>query len=202
MSDELLIETTTSFIEVETVQYKIVSAFCSVTNMSDICIAKANGSTAKTPQSTALEDRPEYLTFIRVSCTIDGSSIDKRINFHPFQSRFCLKLLQSSYDKRSKVFTAIDTPVSRIKIVRKSTASGANLGTTFSTVSTTTTPPQSTTTSTTTTPSMDKLLGLYTGGSGDVISYYGDLTFLDVQGSFFDMFGDDSTLLSYLAVKK
>ena len=37
--------------------------------------------------------------------------------------------------------------------------------------------------------------------SGEVISYFGDMTFLDDQSAFFTTFGHSPTMLSYNAIK-
>ena len=92
-----------------------------VTNLVGTTFFKCSGNVVKAPDSTALKDLIDHLSFVRVSCTVNGKLVNSRIKQSPFHTQFCLKLPQSSYDKATDKVTSINTPVRIIGTTLKPT---------------------------------------------------------------------------------
>ena len=214
---ELHIDTTTAFVGACSIKDIIMRETCNVSNLAGIAFLKGNGTIADAPKSLDLKDRTEDLSFIRVSCILEGSVIDGRIKQSPYRTQFCLKLPQSSYDSGTKIITSIDARTATATSVPTSTATtpGTNFLNAFTVVGTPSTASASTSSTTvgtptgtsggaalcTTTPQMDKLLNLSGGSSTTTISYYGEMTFLDNQNSFDLTFGRNPVFFPYNANK-
>ena len=209
VANELPIDTTSAFVEASAIKDKIMAQAINVSNLTGCAFLKSNGNLAKVPTSLSVDDRTEDLSFVRVSCTLDGASIDPRVKQDPFVTQFCLKLPQSSYNKTSKEVTAIDNPVKNRTPAKNVTSitTGTNLLSAFSASGTPSVPSTSSPTASTSsssapfTPKMNKLLSMGSSSSGEVISYFGGMTFLDDQSAFLTTFGYNPTILPYNAIK-
>ena len=109
-----------------------------------------------------------------------------------------MKLSQSSYGTSSGGITAINTPVKPPPVANTSHLS-TNLVSQFviaaglsaaSSTTVTTTPVVKTPLMSGLTTKMTQLLGLNSGGSSSVISYFGPMSFLDDQKYFVSVFGN------------
>ena len=171
-----------------------------MTNLVGTIFLKGSDNVAKVPASTSLNNRTDGLSFVRVSCTVNGTLVDSRIKQSPFHTQFCLKLPKSSYDKAIDKVTAIDTPV---RVIGSTLSLSIFTATSSpSQVINTPTPAPATSIPIASTPKMDRLLNMGHNTAGDIISYFGDMTFLDDQEAFFKTFEDNPAMLPYNANKQ
>ena len=181
-----------------------------VTNLVGTTFFKCSDNVVKAPDSTALKDLIDHLSFMRVSCTVNGKLVNSRIKQSPFHTQFCLKLPQSSYDKATDKATSINTPVRIIGITLKppGITAGTNLLSAFtatispSQVINTPTPALTTSIAIVSTPKIDILLNIDHSTAGEIISYFCDMIFLDDQEAFFKNFRDNPDMLLYNANKQ
>ena len=111
VSTELPIYTTTVFVEATAIRDSIMANALSVTNLIGTTFPKGSDNISKVSVSTALNDRTDDLSFMYVSCTVNGKLVDSGIKESPFHAQFCLKLPHSSFDKATDKVAAIDTSV-------------------------------------------------------------------------------------------
>ena len=192
VSTEIPMDTTTSFVEANVVKLEILSPIYNVSNLTGVSFLTSRGSQAETPVSIDNKDRTKGLAYIHLSRTMDAYDVDKIILQEPICLSFCLKLPQSSYNTSTGVITTIDNPVNPPP-VNTSTPLGTNLSTQLaaaagtsdvSSTTGTTTPDTTTPITSSMTTKISQLLGLNSGGSSSVISYFRPMSFLDDQKIF------------------
>ena len=83
VANELPIDITNAFVEATAIKDTIMSQGFNVSNLSGVSFLKSNGNLVKLPTSLDIADRTEDLSFVRVGCTLDGTSIDSRVKQPP-----------------------------------------------------------------------------------------------------------------------
>ena len=212
MSQEMPIDVTTAFMESSTLKSAIISSMTDVCNLTGLSFLNSNGEKAKTLKSCDLKDRPSDLAYIKLVCCLDGSVIDQRVTQAPVDFQFCLKLPQSSYDTQSGSVIPLSSPTKtrknsemksksqvspREKLIFDPTEAGSDSDEDSNAESPKDATPakDGTLSSTPVTPSMSMLIGTPNSNSS-ITSFFGDMTFLDDQKVFDDIFGDNPVILS------
>ena len=108
---EISLDNTTSYVNAEAIKTLILACIFNVKKLSDVSFLASTGFGAKTPTTTSHNDRTKDLSYIRLSCTINAHSINRRVTQDPICLTFCLKIPQPSFDGTSGVITAIDMPI-------------------------------------------------------------------------------------------
>ena len=210
ISSELPIDVTTAYMESKVVREDILSCMTKVENLTGLAFLSSTGHTVKSLASVAIEDRLPDITFIKLACTLVGSTIDSRIEQNPFDVQFCLRLPQSFYNPETGdlTLTSSDSPATgpifappkpQFTLAFDAEASdegedsdnsdkggdkNSNQSGRKSTVVST---PKEQMVSTPT-PRMSRLVGNQSTKSL-ITSYFGDLDFLDNQDKFDGVFG-------------
>ena len=95
VANELPIDTTSVFVRALAVKDHLMAQVFNISTLTGSAFLKSNGNQAKVPTSLDVANCTEDLSFVRVSCTLDGALIDPRVKQPPFVTQFCLKLPQA-----------------------------------------------------------------------------------------------------------
>ena len=86
LSSDVLIDTTVIFVEADDVKKDIMEGIFSVSNLMGLEFLDSNRQVVKNPASIDVKDCTKDLAHLLLSCTIDASKMDDRIN----QETLCL----------------------------------------------------------------------------------------------------------------
>ena len=171
-----------------------------IDTLSGISFLHSNVHKSKSLASFDAKDRIEDLSYIKVGCYLDGTTMDKRISLPGIDLRYCLKLLHSSYDPSTEEITALTTPGTPVKSAPHSPIkkllfdaddndeSVTDGSTSVSSPDKSVTPPH------TVTPKTSHLFRSASSGQ-TVTSYLGSMSFLDDQEEFDKVFGKKLVIL-------
>ena len=75
VSLEIPVDSTTSYVKALDTRKRIVDSVSCIDNLSGMVFTNSSGCQAKAPTSLRNKNRPKYLSFIRLVCTINGLGI-------------------------------------------------------------------------------------------------------------------------------
>ena len=79
VSTEIPIDSTIAYVEASDINKLVTSSVSCVSNLTGIVLLNSTGGATKAPALIQNKDRPKDLAFIRLSCTINASTMDNRI---------------------------------------------------------------------------------------------------------------------------
>ena len=121
MPQGMPINVTIVFIDSIKLKSDIIASVTDVCNLAGLSFLNGSGDKAKTLKSCDLKDKSADLAYIELVCYLDGTVIDQCVTQAPVDYQFCLKLLQSAYNKSSGSIVPLSSPMSTRKIIiRKS----------------------------------------------------------------------------------
>ena len=91
-STEILLDATTAYVEATEIKKEVFACIYDLSNISGISFLNGGGGLVKTPSSILDNNRTKNLVFIKLSCTIDATSVDDRICQELLYLSFCIKL--------------------------------------------------------------------------------------------------------------
>ena len=92
VSTEIPIDSMTAYVEVSNINKLVTSDVSCVSNFPGMAFLYSTGGATKSPASIKIRDSPKDLAFIRLSCTIDASTMDDMIQQDPLYLSFLLKI--------------------------------------------------------------------------------------------------------------
>ena len=197
ISQEMPIDVTAAYMESTKIKNSMMSSMTDIGSLSGISFLLGDGSKAQSLVSCADKDRIEDLSYIKIGCYLDGTTVDNRISLPGLDLQYCLKLPQSSYDPGTSNITAFSTPGTLAKISPNSPVKklffgppGNNASDDDDSVS----PPKQDSTPQAVTPKMSRLFNSPSSGS-TITSYFGPMTFLNDQKEFDRIFGVNPIIL-------
>ena len=193
ISQELPVDVTTAFMESMKIKDTMVSSMTNIDTLSGISFLHGNGQKSKSLASGEAKDRIEDLCYIKLSCYLDGSTVDKRISQPGIDLQFCLKLPQSSYDPNTGDIISLATPGTPAKPSPHSPKTKLVFDADSDDSSSTPVKP-ATPTKNAVTPKMSRLFGSTSSGQ-TITSYFGSMSFLDDQVEFDKIFGENPVIL-------
>ena len=97
-SQEISIDVTTAFMKSMKIKETIISCMTDIDTLLGLAFINSSGHNTT---SLALCNTKSYtrdLTFVKMRCYLDGSTVDRRISQPGIDLQFCFTLPQSSYD--------------------------------------------------------------------------------------------------------